>query len=339
MRLRPDQLTAQLSKQLSPIYIVSGEENLLVQESCDSIRRHCRQQGFSREVLYVETGFDWSELLDSANAMSLFAERKLIELRMPNGKPGDAGGKALTQYAANASPDNVLLIICNKLESASTRTKWYKTIEAAGCAIQCWPIEAKQLPRWINQRLEQAGLKASNEAIQLLAQRVEGNLLAAAQEIEKLKLYTDQSVIDSDTVLAAVADSARYDVFGLVDCALEGDCKASLRMLRGLKAEGTEPPVLLWALSRELRTLYHCAEQLEQGNGIDRVLQNQRVWDKRKALIKKALQRLRLKQLQQLISNAHQIDLASKGMSKANNWDLLEQLVASLAGARLGKPN
>lgn len=335
MRLRPDQLPGQLSKQLSPIYIVGGEESLLVQECCDAIRGHCRSQGFSREVLHVETGFDWNELMASANALSLFAERKLIELRLPTGKPGDAGGKALTEYAASACADNVLLIICNKLESASTRTKWYKNVEAAGCAIQCWPIEARQLPRWIGQRLNQAGLQASSEAIQMLAQRVEGNLLAAVQEIEKLRLYTEQDVIDIDTVTAAVADNARYDVFGMIDRAMAGDAAGSLRMLRGLKAEGSEPPVLLWALSRELRTLLQCAEQVEQGNGIDRVLQNLRVWDKRKDLTKKALGRLRVKPLRQLIKLAYQVDLASKGMSAANKWDLLEQLLAGLAGTAI----
>jgi DNA polymerase-3 subunit delta len=335
MRLRPDQIQNQLNKELSTIYLVSGDESLLVQESCDSIRQHCRKQGFSREVLHVETGFDWNELLASANAMSLFSERKLIELRMPTGKPGDAGGKALTEYAANASPDNVLLIICNKLESSSTRTKWYKNIEAAGCTIQCWPIDAKQLPQWISQRLNRAGLKASSEAIDMLAQRVEGNLLAAVQEIEKLRLYTDNDVIDIDTITNAVADNARYDMFGMIDRALEGDASASLRMLRGLKAEGSEPPVLLWALSRELRTLYQCAEQIEQGNGVDRVFQNMRIWDKRKGITKKALSRLGTKKLQQLLNSAYRIDEAVKGMSKENGWDLLEQLIATLAGARL----
>lgn len=335
MRLRPDQLANHLKQQLSPIYIVSGEETLVAQECCDAIRRHCRSQAFSREVLEVDPRFDWSELLASASAMSLFAERKLIELRMPTGKPGDAGGKALVEYASNASSDNVLLIICGKLESSSTRTKWYKTVENAGASIQCWPIDAKQLPSWINQRITQAGLTASREAVQMLAERVEGNLLAAVQEIEKLRLCNDSDEITAETIVSAVSDNARYDIFGLVDRAIEGDASACLRMLQRLKAEGTEPTVLLWALSRELRTLYSCAEQIEQGNGIDRVLQNQRVWDKRKGPTKKALARLRASQLQSMIKMAGTIDLSLKGMSKDNSWDLLEQLIAKLAGAKL----
>ena len=335
MRLRPDQLPKHLSEGLSPIYTISGDETLIVQECCDTIRRHCREQGFVREVMYVDNQFDWNALLASANAMSLFAERQLIELRMPTGKPGDAGGKALREYAENASPDNVLLIICNKLDSSTTRSKWYKSLETTGAAIQCWPVDARDLPRWIAERMQRAGLQADREAVQMLAERVEGNLLAAVQEIEKLRLYVDGDTVTAETVTATVADNARYDIFGLVDRALQGDAGGSLKMLQGIKAEGTEPPVILWALTRELRTLYHCAEQIGAGNGIERVLQNQRVWDKHKPLVKLALKRLDRKRLQVLIAQANEIDQAIKGMIKKSSWDLLAQLVLSLAGKPL----
>lgn len=332
MRLRPDQLSQNLNKALLPVYIVSGDELLLVQECADAIRLKCRQQGFSREVLPVDASFDWNELLASANAMSLFSEKKLIELRMPSGKPGKNGGQILTEYTSNASPDNVLLIICNKIDSASTRTKWYKNIEAAGAAIQVWPVTAQELPQWISRRLQQVGLRADTNAIQIISERVEGNLLAAAQEIEKLRLFTESDTVDADTVAAAVANSARYDVFGLVDRALEADAGGCLRMLQGLRAEGTEPTVILWALSRELRTLIQIDEQLSSGNGIDRVLQNFRVWDKRKALIKNALKRLSRQKFSHLIKLSNTIDQSIKGISKANKWDLLERLVLELAG-------
>lgn len=333
MRLRADQLQQHLSKGLLPLYIVSGDEPLLIQESCDAIRAHCQQQGFSeREVMHVESGFDWSELLASASAMSLFADKKLIELRLPTGKPGDAGGKALTEYAQNASPDNVLLIICNKLESASTRTKWYKAVESAGASIQVWPIDANQLPNWIGQRLAKVGLKADHEAISILAERVEGNLLAAVQEIEKLRLFAQNDVINAETVHAAVADSARYDIFGLVDRAMQGDSVGSLRMLQGLKGEGEEPLKILWALSRELRTLCSCSQEITQGNGIDRVLQNHRVWDRRKGLTKATLKRLTTQQLQNLLQLANRIDQTVKGMRADNSWDLLEQLILGFSG-------
>ena len=225
--------------------------------------------------------------------------------------------------------------MCNKLDASTTRTKWYKNIESAGASVQCWPIDVKQLPRWIGQRLTHAGLKADDEAIQLLVERVEGNLLAAVQEIEKLRLFVKDEFVDAETVRSSVASSARYDVFGLVDRALEGDTSGSLRMIQGLKSEGTDATVLLWALTRELRTLCLCAEQIAQGNGIDRVLQNQRIWDKRKALVKSALKRLNTPHLYQLIESAAQIDFSIKGLSKDNTWDSLEKLVARITGIRV----
>ncbi|MDB4470881.1 DNA polymerase III subunit delta [Deltaproteobacteria bacterium] len=333
MRLSIDQLGKQLSNGLLPVYIVSGDETLLVQEACDTIRKSCRKQGFNeREVLHVDSGFDWQELLGHANALSLFSDKKLIELRLPNGKPGDAGGKALVGYTSNPSPDNVLLIICNKLDASSTRTKWYKTVESAGASIQTWPIATQQLPQWIRHRLTQAGLTADQEVINLLAARNEGNLLAAAQEIEKLKLFSQSGSLDINTVNSVVADNARYDVFGLVDRVMQGDAPGSLKILRGLQAEGTDVLGILWALSREIRVLSQCASEIEQGNGIDRVLQNQRVWDKRKTLTKTALKRLPLKKLHQLLSLANQIDQAAKGIAKDNAWDMLTRLTLSFAG-------
>lgn len=336
MKLRPDQLDQQLKKGLQPLYIVSGDEPLLIQECCDSIRKHCRDQQFNeREVMHVEAGFDWSELLAAGSAMSLFADKKLIELRMPNGKPGDAGGKALVEYAANASPDNVLLIICNKLDSSSTRTKWYKAVEAAGASVQVWPIDARQLPRWIEQRLAKVGLKANSEAVTMLAERVEGNMLAAQQEIEKLRLFVDGDIVDADTITAAVADNARYDIFGLVDRALQGNAAGSLKMLQGLKGEGEEPLKILWALSREIRTLCSCAIEIENGNGADRVLQNHRVWDRRKAITKAAINRLGARKLQQLLRLANRVDQSVKGMNPHNSWNQLEKLVLGLSGTSI----
>jgi len=335
MRLRPDQLTQNLVKGLLPVYIVSGDEPLLVQECSDAIRLSCRQQGFSREVLQVDASFDWNELLNCANAMSLFAERKLIELRMPTGKPGKVGSEAISEYINNASTDNVLLVTSNKVESTATRSKWYKSIESAGASIQVWPISAKELPQWIGRRLQLAGLKASPDAIEMLSERIEGNLLAAVQEIEKLKLLALTDIIDIETIASAVASSARYDVFGLADRALEGDARGSIRMLQGLRAEGTELTFILWALSKELRTLLQCKTLVDQGENIDRALQNARVWDKRKPLYKKAISRLSSKKLQQLINLASDVDRSIKGIKKANSWDLLEQLILKFAGKEI----
>ena len=335
MKLRPEQLAAHLQQELLPCYIVSGAEMLLVQECCDAIRQRCRQQAFSREVFHVESGFDWSDLLASANAMSLFSERQLIELRMGSGKPGEAGTKAILHYLEQPNPDNVLLVVCDKLDSSATRSKWYKALETTGASLQVWPVEATHLPRWLGNRLQKAGLRADNEAIQMLADRVEGNLLAAAQEIEKLTLYAQDGQVTVTLVENTVANSSRFDVFALADRALAGDARAAIKTLNGLRAEGVDANAVLWALARELRTLGQCAEQIGQGHGMDRVLQNAGVWDRRKPLVRSALNRLSVKKIHRLIQLASLTDRAGKGMVKDNPWHLLLQLVAAFAGTPL----
>lgn len=336
MRLRPEQLDKHLTQGLAPAYLISGDETLLVQESADAIRAAARKQGFSeRQVFHVEGNFDWSPIANEFSALSLFAERKLLELRMPSGKPGDAGGKLLEAFCADPAPDTVLLIQCNKLDSSTTRAKWHKAIEDKGATVPIWPVEVAQLPRWIEQRLRTAGMTATPDALQLLADRVQGNLLAAAQEIEKLRLYTDGSSgtpIDVELVAQAVADNARFDPFGLADQALAGQTAACLRALAGLRGEGVEPPVLLWSLSKELRALYRCAEQLDQGLSIDRALSAAGVWDRRKPLMQTALKRLSLPQLTSLLVLCNRIDAAVKG-SGDDPWQLLDRLVLGIGRA------
>ncbi len=333
MRLRADQIEKHAAQALAPVYLISGDETLLVQECADSVRAACRQHGFSeRQVFHVDNSFDWQTLLDETAAMSLFADKKLIELRMPNGKPGDAGTAALESYCANTNPDTVVLIICNKLDSSAARAKWHKAIDATGVTVPIWPIEAQQLPRWIEQRLRQRGLSADNDAIQILAERVQGNLLACAQEIEKLLLYTDAKVIDAAIVNATVADSARYDIFNLADHVLLGNATQALRALAGLRGEGEEPPVILWALTKELRTLHKCAEAIEQGQTIDRALDTGGVWDKRKPMMRAAVQRLSRKRIENLLRVSQQIDAAIKG-SGDNPWLLLDRLLLGFSGS------
>ena len=229
-KLRAEQLGAALTKQLASIYLVSGDEPLLIQECCDQIRAAARKNGFSeRELYHVDTSFDWGQLLAAANSLSLFAEKKIIEVRMPTGKPGDKGGKILQEYAQSPAPDNLLLIVTEKLDGATQKSKWFKAIEDAGQHIQVWPVTPAQLPRWIGVRLQQSGLHADSDAIDLLASRIEGNLLAAAQEIEKLKLLATDNRISYELMASVVADSARYDVFGLTDKALHGDARAAVQ--------------------------------------------------------------------------------------------------------------
>ncbi len=332
MRLRPEQLQKQLGQQLAPAYLIYGDEPLLVQECADAVRAACRKQGFSdRQVFHVDNHFDWQQLQGEVAALSLFAERKLLELRMPSGKPGDAGSKAIEYYCANTNPDTVLLILCEKLESSTTRSKWYKAVETQCATVQVWPVDATQLPRWIEQRLRAGGLSASPQAIELLCERVQGNLLAAVQEIEKLKLYTDASQIDVDLIEAAVGDSARYDAFGLADQVLGGHSASALRALAGLRGESVEPPVILWVLAKELRVLYRCAEHMRKGLGIDRAMDSANVWDRRKPLVRQALQRVNHTRLGALLQLAQRIDAAVKGASKENPWQLLDELALGMS--------
>lgn len=333
MRLYPDKLGQHLKTTLAPIYLIAGDETLLVQECCDQIRQQCRAAGFNeRQIFHVDKQFDWNLLLAENQSLSLFGDRKLLELRLPTGKPGDAGAKALREYAESASADNLLLITSGKIDKAATNSKWFKALDSAGVTVQVWPVGARELPRWLEQRFAAAGLKASDDAIALLGDRVQGNLLAAAQEIEKLKLVADGAFIDASTVSQAVADSARFDVFGYVDHCLLGQGSAALRALRGLAGEGVDPLAVLWALARELRTLYLCATDIAAGSGIERVLDNARVWDSRKTLVKTALQRHRPRRLGRLLQQANDVDRAVKGMAGDDPWVLLERLTVNLAG-------
>ncbi|WP_313105504.1 DNA polymerase III subunit delta [Stutzerimonas nitrititolerans] len=341
MKLPPAQLGKHLQGSLAPVYVVSGDEHLLCQEACDAIRAACRQQAFSeRQVLSVESGFDWGQLLEAGANLSLFAERRLLELRIPSGKPGDKGAAALLHYLARPAEDTVLLISLPKLDGSTQKTKWAKALIDGKDVqfLQVWPVDAAQLPQWIRQRLSQAGLAADQEAVELIAARVEGNLLAAAQEIEKLKLLAEDGRVTADTVQAAVADSARYDVFGLIDAALQGHPEHSLRMLEGLRGEGIEAPVILWALARELRLLANIAQQYAQGVPLERAFSQARppVWDKRRPLVSKALQRHDVAGWQRLLMAAQLIDEQIKGQAEGDPWIGLSNVCLQLSGRRIG---
>lgn len=271
----------------------------------------------------------------------MFAQRRLLELRLPSGKPGDKGAAALMEYCANPAEDTLLLVSLPKLDGSAQKTKWGKAlIEGQHCQfIQIWPVDAQQLPQWINQRLSQAGLSAQRDAVDLIAARVEGNLPAAAQEIEN-SLLAEGNQITVETVQAAVADSARFDVFGLVDAILNGEAAHALRMLEGLRGEGVEPPVILWALARELRLLAGLAQQFSQGVPLDKAFSQARppVWDKRRPLVSKALQRLSAQRWAQLLQDAQRIDAQIKGQAEGSPRTGLARLALLMAGQRLALP-
>ncbi len=333
MKIPFQQLATQLSKTLAPVYLVSGDEPYQRDQACEQIRHAAVAQGYTeRELYHVERGFDWQSLMEAGNALSLFAERKLIELRLPTAKPGTEGAKALCHYVANLPEDTVLLIVAGKLDAAQLKSKWVKSIESAGALVQIWPVDAERLPAWIRQALAGRDMSASPEALSLLAERVEGNLLAADQELEKLRLLYGPCQLDADQVQAAVAESARYDVFSLVDAALQGSAARVTRILYGLRAEGVEPILVLWALARETRSLLHMAEQQDAGMSAEQAMARERVWDKRKPLVRKALQRLDSTALRACIAESSRLDRQLKGIGTGRTWNDLLELALRLAG-------
>ena len=344
MKIKADQLKSHLqqslqTKQLSPIFIISGDEPLLTQEAADAIRSSARQIAFTeRETFDVDARFDWNQVFNETNALSLFADKKILELRIANGKPGDKGSKAICELCDNLSDSNLILVILPKLEKAGYQSKWMKALELKGVHIQLWPVSPEQLPRWINQRLTQSGINASQAAVDILADRVEGNLLAAMQEINKLQLLSLEGKVDADIMSTVVADSARYNLFSFVDKVLDGDAQSAAKALRGLENEGAEPLAILWAITRELRTLNKAAVEIVAGGAKDKALKSAGVWDKRIPLFRKALSRLSPAHLRMLMHQAGAIDRGVKGLRQADIWDELTTLVLSFAGSQTLHP-
>lgn len=333
MRLKPEQLNQNLQKELKPLYIVSGDEPLLTQEIVDQIRGAAKQQGFDeREVHQVDNTFKWSELSEAANALSLFASRKIIEIRIDNGKPGDQGSKALMALFENPNPDNVFILILPRLEKAQQNSKWFKTLEKIGAFIAHWPIERNQLPGWIANRLRAYNMKADRDALALLADRTDGNLLAAAQEIEKLKMLGLEQ-IQAKHVEAAVGDASRYDVFALSEACLKGDSSRSIHILNVLQAEGINPLQILAILANDVRQLLSFSQLCMGGMSDDKALQQLKVfWPKKQTQIKAAARRLSVTTIEDSLQLCNKIDFASKNIQQDDPWDLLIHLASNLCG-------
>ena len=330
MNVRPDQLAEVLNRQLHPLYLISGDEPLQVMEASDRVRAACRQQDYSeREVFDVDASFDWQLLKDEANSMSLFASRRILEVRIPSGKPGRDGGQALKEYAANPPEDTVLLITAGKLEASQKKSAWFKALDQAGVVMQCWPVGPDRLPAWIKQRFQGHGMQASKEVVDYVCQRVEGNLLAAAQEIDKLNLLLGPGAVDIESVREAVADSSRFSVFELADSALAGDRTRVIRILHGLHAEGIEPILVTWALAKDIRLL---AAVSVSRNAADYALKQAGVWQNRLALYRSCLARHTTTHFNQFLQRCARIDGITKGQQPGNVWDELQTLGYMLAG-------
>lgn len=326
MRLKSEQLDGALKK-LAAVYLVSGDEPLQLGESADAIRKAAKDAGYNtREVFSVETGFEWNELLVAADSLSIFADKKLIDLRMPAAKPGTEGAKVLSEYCQRLPEDSILLITTAKLTAATLKSKWCQSIDRVGVIVQVWPLEGVNLIQWLQRRARKRGLQIEQNGLNVLASRIEGNLLAASQEIEKLYILHGEGVISKQAVEDAVTDSARFDVFKLTDCVLAGRVSRAIKILNGLKAEGIAAPVVLWALARETRMLINIKIALGQGQNKDLVFKKNGLWDKRKQLVNAVLPRMEMNDLQQALLLSSKIDRQIKGQERGDCWESLLSL-------------
>ncbi|GAB4507515.1 MAG: DNA polymerase III subunit delta [Sulfuricaulis sp.] len=335
MQINVEQLSNHLKRGLAPVYFVYGEELLQVEESCQGIREAAQANGYlDRQSLTVESGFDWNGLFASTQSLSLFAQRRLIELRLPTGKPGEAGAKILVEIAARPPADTVFLVRCGKLDKATRETKWAKALEGAGVVVVAYPLESAQWPAWIRRRMEAKGLKPGPGVVDLLAHLMEGNLLACAQEIDKFSLRFGTAEVSLDDIEDNLGDNARYNVFALADASLRGEPATVERILTSLRGEGVEPILILWALAREARELAQMADLVASGQPVMRVLEARRVWAKRKPLIGTALKRLSSHASEDLLRRAARADRILKGRGTGDVWQELQCLALGMSGLR-----
>ncbi len=327
MRVNAEQLPAALARGVAPMYLVSGDEPLLVGEAADAIRAAAKAAGYAdRTVFHIDKTFDWDEFRQATQSLSLFAERRLFELRLPSGKP-DKGALPLTELAERPAPDVVCLVVAGKLDKKAADAPWVRAVEKHGVWVPTWPVQAAALPGWLRARAKLLQVEIEPKAAQLIVDRVEGNLLAANQELQKLALLTQGEPISAELVLQSVGDSARYDVFQLAEAAAAGDAARALRVLLGLKSEGAEPTLILWALVRELRGLWQARERDRLRTGV------RAGWNQAATPAPRALSRLGKLPLDRLIMQASHTDRVIKGMAQGDAWSAITGLTGALAGA------
>ena len=345
MLLKADGLAAHLQARgkggaLAPIYVVAGDEPLLAIEAADAIRTAARAIGYSeREVLHADARFDWSRLTQAASGLSLFAEKRLVELRLPGGKPGKAGGEALREFAETPPPDLLALISLPRLDRETRGSRWATALEHAAVWVDVDRIERNALPEWIGGRLARNRQRACREALEFIADRVEGNLLAAHQEIGKLALLYPAGELSLEQVADAVLNVARYDVYALAPALLAGDGGRALRLLDGLRVEGEPLPLVLWVVAEELRTLLRAQEAVAAGKPLGVVARELRIWGPREKLLPKALRRLSAATLAALLARCADVDRLVKGLAApgrdSDPWlELADIAVACAAGSQ-----
>lgn len=333
MPLKPEQLPAALQRGLSPVYLIAGPEPLLVQECRDQVWAAAQQQGFlEREVIHASGRYNWSGLKEAGGG-SLFSSRQFIDLRLPTGKPGREGAKELTEWVERGDPDLLLVISCEQWDASSRKAKWAALMDKAGTRVDIWPVKAGEMPAWIKRRMQAAGLKPDRGAVMLLAQRLEGNLLAAQQEIDKLAILKGQGSVTEEEVLEAVVDSSRFDAFLLVERIMEGNLADGLRVAAGLHRTGIPLQMVVGALASELRTLEAFRAAVDAGRGEDAAFRQLNIWRSRQRAIQQAARRLDGPRLHQAIRQLALIDRQGKGRAGGDPWHVLDQLVCALCRA------
>lgn len=333
MRISTQQLAAQLERKLALLYTVFGAEPLLALEAADRIRAAARKQAYAeREVLTAETGFNWSSLSFSANSFSLFATKRILELRIPSGKPGVEGAEAIVGFCNRLPDDSICLVVLPDLDRTQQNSKWFATLEAAGVAVEAKEVSLQQLPGWLGERLALQKQQCDKETLQWLTERVEGNLLAAYQEVQKLALLFPEGKLDGEAVREAVLDVSRYDVWKLGEAVLARDIPRLMRMMEGLQGEGTAPPLVLWAITEEIRALLKVSEGLQAGRQAAQLMRDARVWGARQNLMEKAARNADPAQMKIALARAAQTDKLIKGLRRGDVWDELLQLALLTAG-------
>lgn len=341
MQLRGDALAGVLARSargqpLPPVFAVASDEPLLALEAQDAIRATARSQGYSeREVLNADARFDWSRLIAAAQGISLFGDRKIVEVRLPTGKPGTVGAAALEQHAASAHEGVLTIVALPRLDRRAKEARWVSALERAGVLVEIESIERARLPKWIGERLARRKQRAAPAALEFIADRVEGNLLAAHQESEKLALLYPPGELTLENVTDAVLNVARYDVFQLPTAMLAGDAARIGKTMAGLQAEGEAIPLVLWAITEELRTLLRVKAQVDAGRPFSAAARENRLWGPREKLAERALARLTVDTLSQALQRAADIDRLAKGLhaptADADAWLELTQLALAVA--------
>ena len=337
MNIKPEQLQNSLSKQIASIYFAFGAEILLVEQSLSMIKEFARQDGFNERFRFdIDGNFSWDNIISLISSPSLFAEKRILEFRLTSGKIGVKGSKALTEIVETLPEDILLIISSGKLEMAQQKSKWFKALDKNGVIIQHWEVQSSQLVGWITRNMTQLGLESNTEVANAIAYCTEGNLLATMQEIQKLKIAYPDGKINLQQYLNQIDQQSQYTVFGMIDSALQGDTDKVNKIFKSLKDDSTPPVILISSLYRELKNLVTMSIELKTNQTIDSILNNHRVWQKRKPLISNALKKHSYQKLQKLLLKLGRIDRSLKGMDNLEVYDELQKVVISLSGKSNG---